>query len=561
MRAAISLITVAFVLYVQLASAQVTPGPRNRRPATYGGPAAAAPSAPTPAPAAVPDVQPVFSRQAAFAIPFTVAQPNRQALEVLLFVSSDAGATWNLFARESALKGQFSFRAGGDGQYWFASRTVPTGAGFPNHAGLAPELKVIVDTTNPELDVHASINQNGQIEVTWEATDQMLAADTVKIEYQAALGQPWKSVPIGSQQVAPDAKSLHGQAAWAPEGGGRFVSIRVQVSDRAGNVNQAIRRLLIPATIVARRPAVSPPSHLAAELPQDPLASQGMFVQHATGRPTAPARSAPSGATGGSSTGMHRGSANSYGSARNPSAYGQNYSRAGNTSGHTGVDAPTSDIPTYGADRYAAQDATPKDSPAQPESVSWPSDPLQTRKYGQPSAGFASSRTRQPTDDTVVDSHTATDSYTAADTYGANNTYGASDTYGTHDAYGTSDTHKPADADGTRNAYGTGSVYGTGNVYGTSSANGSTRGAYSAGNAAQDEGADSQPETSDNLRQHGVTAPYGLPPGEALVYSATADTLDFEIHGREVRVGGVAIYPEGPPQFVTTPYYCWVENS
>jgi hypothetical protein len=54
---------------------------------------------------------------------------------------------------------------------------------------------------------------------------------------------------------------------------------------------------------------------------------------------------------------------------------------------------------------------------------------------------------------------------------------------------------------------------------------------------------------------------HGLPPGEALVYSATADTLDFEIRGREVRVGGVTIYPEGPPQFVTTPYYAWVENG
>ncbi|WP_457631825.1 hypothetical protein [Oceanithermus sp.] len=54
---------------------------------------------------------------------------------------------------------------------------------------------------------------------------------------------------------------------------------------------------------------------------------------------------------------------------------------------------------------------------------------------------------------------------------------------------------------------------------------------------------------------------HGLPPGEALVYTTTADTLDFEIAGREVRVGGVAIYPEGPPEFVTTPYYAWVEDG
>jgi len=51
---------------------------------------------------------------------------------------------------------------------------------------------------------------------------------------------------------------------------------------------------------------------------------------------------------------------------------------------------------------------------------------------------------------------------------------------------------------------------------------------------------------------------HGLPPAEVLVYTTTADTLDFEIQGREVRVGGVAIYPEGPPDFVSTPYYAWV---
>jgi len=54
---------------------------------------------------------------------------------------------------------------------------------------------------------------------------------------------------------------------------------------------------------------------------------------------------------------------------------------------------------------------------------------------------------------------------------------------------------------------------------------------------------------------------HGLPPGEALVYTTTADTLDFEIAGREVRVGGVAIYPDQPPEFVTTPYYAWVEGG
>ncbi len=54
---------------------------------------------------------------------------------------------------------------------------------------------------------------------------------------------------------------------------------------------------------------------------------------------------------------------------------------------------------------------------------------------------------------------------------------------------------------------------------------------------------------------------HGLPPGETLVYTTTADTLDFEVVGRTVRVGGVAIYPEGPPEWVETPYHVWVRGG
>jgi hypothetical protein len=53
---------------------------------------------------------------------------------------------------------------------------------------------------------------------------------------------------------------------------------------------------------------------------------------------------------------------------------------------------------------------------------------------------------------------------------------------------------------------------------------------------------------------------HGLPPGETIVYTTTDDTLDFEIEGRTVRVGGVAIYPEGAPAWVETPYYVWAEE-
>ncbi len=54
---------------------------------------------------------------------------------------------------------------------------------------------------------------------------------------------------------------------------------------------------------------------------------------------------------------------------------------------------------------------------------------------------------------------------------------------------------------------------------------------------------------------------HGLPPGETLVYPVAADLLDFEYRQGAVVAGGVAVFLEGPPPFVFTPYYAWVEGS
>jgi len=53
---------------------------------------------------------------------------------------------------------------------------------------------------------------------------------------------------------------------------------------------------------------------------------------------------------------------------------------------------------------------------------------------------------------------------------------------------------------------------------------------------------------------------HGLPPGETLVYRSASDPLDFELEEGAVVVGSVAVFPDGPPDFVFTPRYAWVEE-
>jgi len=222
---------------------------------------------------------PVYSRLANFNIPFSVTQPNIQTLEVLLFVSHDYGANWVLYNRQPAAVRQFAFRTNQDGEYWFASRTYPIGTVVSAGATFRPELRVIVDTAEPRLDVQATLTPTGDIQVEWQAVDELVAAETLKIEYQEALGKPYRAVPApAGQQTARN--TVTGRAAWKPEPGSYFVSVRVQVQDRAGNLAEATRRLIVPVALNAR-PAASPMAPEAGA-PPDPMSSYGMAEEPAS---------------------------------------------------------------------------------------------------------------------------------------------------------------------------------------------------------------------------------------------------------------------------------------
>ena len=295
MRSSVLIAAVLVVAFSDPAGAQTLP-PNGGTPATS--PPEALPGQPAPPPqnpaAGSPGnsgLAPVYSRAASFSIPFSVAQPDRQTMEVLLFVSHDYGAIWGLYNRQPATQGQFAFRTNQDGEYWFASRANPIGTVVSAGATFRPELRVIVDTSQPRLDVQALVNPRGEIQVEWQAVDDQIAPETLKIEYQQAIGQPYRAVqvpPAGSQAGR---NTVGGRAAWMPEPGSYFVSVRVQVQDRAGNSAEMIRRLILPIALNSRpaaptAAAAAPP--IEAGVPSVPFAAYGM-----TAGSSAPPQPAP----------------------------------------------------------------------------------------------------------------------------------------------------------------------------------------------------------------------------------------------------------------------------
>ena len=184
--------------------------------------------------------EPVYTTQTRFRIPYEsdpAELARLQAREVRLYVSSDEGRSWTLSQSVAPSTGRFTFEAPADGEYWFAVRTVD-GAGRlypPTGAGLNAGLKVIVDSRKPSLELTLD-RQGDQIELSWNAQDADLAAETLVIETRDSAGGDWKALPLAGR--------ARGQTSWAaPEKG--TVAARGSVEDRAGNRATATEDLLI----------------------------------------------------------------------------------------------------------------------------------------------------------------------------------------------------------------------------------------------------------------------------------------------------------------------------
>jgi len=120
-----------------------------------------------------------------------------------------------------------------DGYFWFTVQTVyKDGKTFPATVEeFKPNLRIIVDTIAPVVQVEALPVRQGEVGVRWKVTDDNLdlgLPDSVRVEYRPVGAINW--TPIN---VAPGA----GQAYWNPMTNAQ-VEVRVLARDRAGNVGQ-----------------------------------------------------------------------------------------------------------------------------------------------------------------------------------------------------------------------------------------------------------------------------------------------------------------------------------
>ncbi|MFT5303815.1 MAG: hypothetical protein ACI87E_003789 [Mariniblastus sp.] len=224
-----------------------------------------------PSPARRDQVKTVGTNLSAFDVPFQINAEQSAFIEVQLYLSSDRGKTWKFYGRQSTDKKSFPFEASGPGEYWFALRTLDRDRKLLPEGDPQPELKIIVDTSKPELDFRVETDPAGRVVCRWKAVDVHLLPKTLRILYQA-IGVDgrvgvWKQVPIQLNGVA-RVGTYSDQIAWWPETTDRQFNVLAEVKDIAGNVAQSRRQVVVAETGWRhQRQSVARPTDSAATQP------------------------------------------------------------------------------------------------------------------------------------------------------------------------------------------------------------------------------------------------------------------------------------------------------
>ena len=237
--------------------------------------------------------EPLFHRQPTFYLPYSVPNNPASPVDVVLFISADYGRTWEAYARQPAHHRHFLVRVTRDGEYWFASRTFPVSNAIPEGLSPSPELRIIVDTNPPRLNLDARVDTQGHIVAVWEAADPWLDTDSVVLEYQSGPGQSWS--PVDVRLNTPDVggselKVQRGETRWRPERWGALISVRLRARDHADNIQDVTRRLLPPLALPT--PLQSSPSG-PENVPADPFPQQVAEPPRPLPLPPAPEGDAP----------------------------------------------------------------------------------------------------------------------------------------------------------------------------------------------------------------------------------------------------------------------------
>ncbi len=230
-----------------------------------GGPVRAAVPIPT---------RPLHTNLRSFSIPFRYDPAEVRkvgATEVQLYVSDDQGIKWRKSQAVAPEAGRLSFNAPGDGEYWFTIRTMTaSGNVIPTTDRMEPEIKVVVDTSAPQLYLTVRQGQPGWAQLTWRAVDEHLDPSTLTLHYKNVNSSRWTPLSI--------APAAEGQTQWAIPNGGTIV-VKGTVQDSAANSGKAdMQTSIAPATDIVPKTNVPKLREPVADKSPTPLSNAELHI-------------------------------------------------------------------------------------------------------------------------------------------------------------------------------------------------------------------------------------------------------------------------------------------
>ncbi len=173
--------------------------------------------------------------------------------KIELWMTRDGGNTWNSVGVDPDNRSPVRTTVDGEGLFGYRMTVQSAGGAQPRppQQGEQPEMWIGVDLTKPAVRlVNAELGQGsaqGEIAITWEARDALLAKQPVSLSYAERPQGPWTTIAAGLENT--------GRYAWrydsqTPE----RIYLRLEVRDEAGNVG--VSESIEPLSLERTNPAV-----------------------------------------------------------------------------------------------------------------------------------------------------------------------------------------------------------------------------------------------------------------------------------------------------------------
>lgn len=218
--------------------------------------------------------KPIYTNKPRFRIPFRY-DPNElqrmSASQVQLLVSDDQGLRWRKSQTVNPEEGRFSFIAPADGEYWFSVRTLGAdGSAANGDSRIEPGLKVIVDTTPPQIQLALRQSRPGWVLLTWNTVEENFDSTKLRMLYKQGSDARWKALSI--------VPTADGQTQWAiPEGGN--VAVQATLEDLAHNAGSAkVQTSVRPSAETVPNPNVPDFNQPVAKNPAESINNGGMRI-------------------------------------------------------------------------------------------------------------------------------------------------------------------------------------------------------------------------------------------------------------------------------------------